>query len=176
MTWVFGYGSLIWNPGFPYISTCIADVPGWARRFWQGSPDHRGTPKFAGRVVTVVEDPSENCTGCVFEIESQNESGVLKYLDIRESGGYQRAYVRCALESGETVTALTYIATPSNPNFLGDGPVEEIIQRILKAKGESGSNRDYVIELDEALREAGIVDSHVAGIASRVRRMIDGLG
>lgn len=175
MTWVFGYGSLIWNPGFPYVSTCVASVPGWARRFWQGSPDHRGTPNFPGRVVTLVEDSSENCTGRVFEIESQNESDVLKYLDVRESGGYQRTYVHCSLESGATVSALTYIATPSNPNFLGDGPVEEILQRILRAKGDSGSNREYLIELDAALREAGIFDNHVAGIASRVRGMIDGI-
>jgi len=174
MALVFGYGSLIWRPGFPYVSACIASAPGWARRFWQGSPDHRGTPEFVGRVVTLIEDQSESCAGRLFEIESHNESDVLTYLDGRESGGYERVSITCTLDSGESVSALTYIATPGNPNFLGDATVGRILEQIMGAEGESGTNREYVIELDEALRAAKIIDHHVAIIASGLRQVIRG--
>ncbi len=170
MLYVFGYGSLIWNPGFTYTSSVLATAHAWKRRLWQGSPDHRGTPEFLGRVVTLVADQESSCRGRLYEVERGNESEVLDYLDLRESGGYQREQVRCTLPDGKHTSALTYIAGESNPNYLGHEPRHQTISCILKAQGQSGSNWDYVIKLDESLRRAGIDDSYIGGIAEELRR------
>ena len=68
MEWVFAYGSLIWRPGFEWTECQKAYLRGWTRRFWQGSPDHRGTPIAPGRVVTLVAEPSEDVYGVAFKI------------------------------------------------------------------------------------------------------------
>ena len=69
--WLFGYGSLIWKPDVPFDMRTPARLDHWARRFWQGSHDHRGTPEAPGRVVTLVEAPGECCDGVVFRVPGE---------------------------------------------------------------------------------------------------------
>ena len=163
--WVFGYGSLIYKVDFPYRRREVASITGWKRRFWQGSHDHRGTPEAPGRVVTLLPSPGTRCRGMAYEVDH----AVYEHLDHREKNGYQRHRVEIDLvESGDTVKGTLYVAGQDNPAFLGPAGPDEIARHILGAHGPSGSNRDYLLQLDKALREIGEKDSHVAELTQRV--------
>ena len=163
-TWLFGYGSIIWRPNFEFEESSVARVRGWKRRFWQGSPDHRGTPDFPGRVVTLVQEEGSECVGRVFRLAARDRDAVLAQLDIREQGGYQRAMLCAELQDRRTVQAICYVADPSNPNYLGPAPLLEMAAQIRDARGPSGPNREYVMRLAAALRELGHEDPHVVTI------------
>ncbi len=146
-----------------------ATVSGYTRRFWQGSPDHRGTPTHPGRVVTLVKQLDCLCQGVVFEVDDTLTAEVLAYLDERESGGYDRLKIQARLETGLTVDAWTWIAPKTNANFLGNAEPSAMVEQILKAKGQSGANRDYVLKLAMNLAELGIEDGHVQDLARWIR-------
>lgn len=168
--WVFGYGSLVWRPDFPFLESRIATISGWTRRFWQGSTDHRGVPGAPGRVVTLIEAPSETCWGRAYLIGAKDRADVLDHLDYREKGGYSMHDVEMDFPLSGDVAAngLIYIAVPGNPNWLGDAPLEEIAGQVRRSSGPSGANIEYVVELADALRAMGAEDEHVFGLADRV--------
>lgn len=161
--WIFGYGSLIWRPSFPFAERRAAFVPGWARRFWQGSTDHRGVPGAPGRVVTLVRDPGGRCAGAAYRIESGDAEEVLRHLDHREKGGYARREVELHASANGAAFAdgLLYLATPENPNYLGPAPLHEIAAQVRGAAGPSGPNVEYVLRLATELRRMGESDAHV---------------
>lgn len=189
--WVFGYGSLIWRPDFTFLERRRARLPGWQRRFWQGSHDHRGLPHRPGRVVTLVETGHGHCDGVAYRLDSQTVKRTFEALDFREKNGYERRHVSlelgpaaplepaaakalpraCALESRDlaeplipaprTVAAMVYLATTRNHAFLGPAPIADMVQQIATCEGPSGANADYLIALAEALRLLGVQDSHV---------------
>jgi glutathione-specific gamma-glutamylcyclotransferase len=171
LSWIFGYGSLVWRPAFPFAERRVAYLEGWSRRFWQGSTDHRGVPGAPGRVVTLIEEPASRCWGVAYRVGESDRDGVLEVLDLREQGGYERREVTLRLadrrarpEPGDSAAALVYLATPSNPNYLGPAPVDAIAEQVLAARGPSGSNLDYVARLAAALRDLGVErqdDEHV---------------
>lgn len=166
-TWVFGYGSLIYKVDFPYLERQPASIRGWERRFWQGSHDHRGTPCSPGRVVTLIESPDALCRGMAYLIEHE----VFEHLDHREKNGYQRYPVDISLDQGETtVQGLIYVATEDNHAYLGPAHIEEVASHISRSRGPSGSNRDYLLQLADALRELGDHDPHVHELAALVTR------
>lgn len=159
VTWVFGYGSLIWRQDFPFLDARPAHIEGWTRRFWQGSHDHRGVASDPGRVVTLIESPSERCHGRAFLVEHD----VFEHLDYREKNGYARHNLTVYFADSEA-PGVMYIAPVDNFAFLGDARPEEMAAQIRRCAGESGSNVDYVRELARALRELGIRDQHVFDI------------
>lgn len=162
-TWVFGYGSLMWRQDFPYLESRRAYIPGWARRFWQGSHDHRGVVTDPGRVVTLVEAPGDRCYGRAFMVEPS----VFDHLDYREKNGYERLTVDISL--GDTRTSgVVYVATTGNFAFLGDAPPDEIAAQINRCAGQSGTNIEYVLELARTLRHLDISDPHVFEIEALV--------
>lgn len=172
--WVFGYGSLIWRPDFPFEERRPGLVQGWKRRFWQGSTDHRGVPGAPGRVVTLVRDPDADVFGMAYRIGGEVRDRILRDLDHREKGGYERHEVD-VWSDGEVVVpdALVYVATPENPVFLGEAPLDEMALQIHNSRGPSGANSEYLLELDRALRELGAVDPHVAELARAVAALDD---
>lgn len=179
--WIFAYGSLIFRPGIPFVERRIARLDGYARRFWQGSTDHRGVPGTPGRVVTLVAEPAARCWGLAYLIADEHQVEVLRQLDLREQGGYERHWVdlhfapqaRSVDEDavGPAPTrALVYIASRDNPNFLGATELEALVAQVQAAHGPSGANRDYVLALARALREIGLEDEHVFELEARLLR------
>lgn len=169
--WIFGYGSLIWRPGFPYVERHVARLPGFVRRFWQGSTDHRGVPGAPGRVVTLIAEPRGHCDGVVFRAAGTARERILEGLDFREQGGYAREWHEIALHAtpgGTSIRALVYRATSSNTNFLGPASSAEIARQVAASAGPSGRNDTYVLELERALRAEGICDPHVTEVARQL--------
>jgi len=166
--WVFGYGSLVWRPDFPHVQRRVGRIGGWRRRFWQGSPDHRGQPHAPGRVVTLEEDPVAICWGVAYRVAEDHWDAVVAGLDFRESGGFERHEVNVALREpdGTRVRALTYVAGPANPNFLGPAPFEEMLAQMRAARGMSGPNTEYVVRLAESLRAIDAPDPEVERLAT----------
>lgn len=160
-TWVFGYGSLIWKQDFPYLDARSGWITGWARRFWQGSHDHRGVADDPGRVVTLVAAPGERCHGRAFLVEPE----VFDHLDHREKNGYDRIHVQIENEAGH-FDGVVYRAAENNQAYLGPAPPEEMAAQINRCVGPSGANRDYVLELARALRRMGYSDEHVFEVES----------
>lgn len=171
MSWIFGYGSLIWRPSFPFVERTPARLRGWSRRFWQGSTDHRGVPGAPGRVVTLVPSPGATCHGVAYRIGEADLEDVLAHLDHREKGGYERRPVELDTAGGP-LPALLFLATPENPEFLGPAPLERIARQVVQARGPSGPNPEYVLELARALRDLGARDRHVFALEARVRRLL----
>jgi cation transport regulator ChaC len=171
MSWLFGYGSLIWKRGFPVDEECPAVVDGLVRRFWQGSTDHRGTPDAPGRVVTLVEEPGGSCEGVALRIPQSYFDRIFRHLDHREQGGYRRVDVTMRLQDGRVLPGVTYYADAQNPHFLGPDEPQAMMQQILASHGPSGPNRDYFFNLADALRGHGIVDKHIQQLEQVAHRL-----
>jgi len=161
--WIFGYGSLLWRPDFAFAERGVAVIEGWSRRFWQGSTDHRGVPEAPGRVVTLEAAPMSHCWGLAYRIAGDAAVAVLAALDHRERGGFDRIDVdaRLGRDAGEVVAAITYVAAPGNPNYLGPASLPEIADQVRRSHGPSGSNVEYALRLADSLRALELVDDHV---------------
>lgn len=163
--WLFGYGSLIWRPAIPFVERRPARAVGFERRFYQGSTDHRGVPEAPGRVVTLV--PGLGCDGVAYRVADADVDAVLAALDHREQGGYTRLDLQVELRgpASREITALTYVAAPDNPYWLGPAPLAAIARQIARARGPSGPNIEYLLRLAAALRELEVDDPHVFDLA-----------
>jgi glutathione-specific gamma-glutamylcyclotransferase len=170
--WIFGYGSLVWRPAFPFVERRAGWVRGWTRRFWQASTDHRGVPEDPGRVVTLVAAPAARCFGMAYRVAPPDVPHVLAGLDHREKGGYRRVVIDVHVPEGDPLRgALMYLATEDNPNYLGPAPLPEIAATVRRCTGPSGANVEYVLRLAEALRALGTPpeeDAHVFELAALV--------
>jgi cation transport regulator ChaC len=167
--WIFGYGSLVWRPAFEFAECRTGAVQGWARRFWQGSTDHRGVPEDPGRVVTLHRRAEAICHGVVYAVAPEVRDEVLAGLDHREKGGYDRHRVDVRTDGGMIEGALMYVAGPDNPNYVGPSELDEIATVVRRAVGPSGPNLEYVLRLAEALREMGAHDEHVFALEALLR-------
>ena len=168
--WIFGYGSLVWRPDFPFEERLAASLRGWRRRFWQGSTDHRGVPGAPGRVATLERDEGSVCWGVAYRVADETRRRIYRDLDVREQGGYDLLVETVELVDGRTVTGATYIATPENPNYLGPASLRDIARQVRASTGPSGPNDEYVLQLEAVLRDMGVQDEHVFGLAEYVRR------
>ena len=163
--WLFGYGSLIYKADFPFLERRPATIQGWTRRFWQGSHDHRGTPELPGRGVTLIESPGTACVGMAYRITPDT----FGHLDHREKNGYLRFQTTMTFADNQQAEGLVYIATADNAAFLGESDEKAIAEHIARSHGPSGSNRDYLLQLADALRQLEASDEHVFAIEKYLR-------
>ncbi|VFQ99291.1 unnamed protein product [Cuscuta campestris] len=179
--WVFGYGSLVWKPGFHYDDCLVGFIKGYRRVFYQGSTDHRGTPEFPGRTVTLEPADGEICWGIAYKITKKEDQEVaIAHLEVREKQYDKKAYLDIFTELTSSApaisNALVYIASQdpkSNKNYLGPASLYEMARQIVRADGPSGPNRDYLFQLEKALGLLGCEDKHVTDIADEVRRIVE---
>lgn len=157
----------MFRPGFDAREARAGCIRGWERRFWQHSPDHRGTPEAPGRVVTLIPEAGALCWGVAYRIDRARADEIFEALDYRERAGYQRIEVEVELTGGSdrVVIATAYRATESNRNFAGPAPLDDIAAVARTAIGPSGSNRDYILSLARSLRELRVDDPHVFALA-----------
>ncbi len=141
------------------------------RRFWQGSPDHRGTPEAPGRVATLIQQAEASCVGRAFRLSDDVFREVLGQLDHREKEGFERHTLNVQLADGRRIDALTYIATPTNASFLGPAPVAEMAAHIARSQGPSGPNDEYLLQLACWLDEHDIHDAHIQELVAALRAL-----
>ncbi|AKV02869.1 Cation transport protein chaC [Labilithrix luteola] len=172
--WIFAYGSLIFRPAFPYLERKRAFLPGWSRRFWQGSPDHRGVPEAPGLVATLVAEAGAMCGGCAYRIDTTEAPRILAELDVREQAGFER-HCFALFEEPDGVSfaeAVVYVAKTDNPHFLGPLDEKAIASWVRTRRGPSGANIDYVLCLHDALQALAIDDPHVDTIVRWLREEV----
>jgi cation transport protein ChaC len=156
--YVFGYGSLIWNPGFPFVRSERALLRGAHRSLSVYSYRHRGTAERPGLVFGLSRGGA--CVGVAFEIEPAKWPDVFDYLQAREQdrGVYREVFRDVTLGSGRHVRALAYLVNESHPQFAGRLSIPEQVALVRGATGESGRNTEYVRNTVEHLKSLGIRD------------------
>lgn len=175
-TRIFGYGSLLWNPGFDYEQKIPARLEGYHRAFCRLSVRHRGTPEKPGMVVGLK--PGGSCQGICYTVSRDALGPVLQYLDDREGAGYRRELVDLQVtESAQTLTRLsayTYLPEEDHPTYAPDLSEAEIIELIQHGVGKSGRARDYLKELVEQLTRLQIQEPDFERMWRRLEAAGDG--
>lgn len=171
--WVFGYGSLIWNPEFPVAEQVIARATGWHRSFCMRSIHHRGTEAEPGLVLALDADPAAHCDGVAFRVQPGAEETTLQALRDREliSSAYLERWLPVQLADGREVSALVFVIDPAHVQYCGGLPLEEQAQIIARAVGGRGRNRDYLHATAAHLAELGIGDDDLEWLSARVRSL-----
>jgi len=169
--WVFGYGSLIWNPGFPVAQTAHARLIGWRRSFCMSSIHHRGTPEAPGLVLALDQAENAHCDGVAFRVTDGHESATLEYLRERElvSSAYLETRQTVHVSAGGTLeNVLTFVIDPDHCQYRGDLDLETQAQIIARAVGGRGPNDEYLINTAEHLHQIGVPDAELSWLQSRV--------
>ena len=167
--WVFGYGSLMWRPGFDFLERRPATIYGYHRSLCVYSHVHRGTPEQPGLVMGL--DRGGSCRGAAFRIASENWAGTLAYLRGREQVTmvYRETILPARLDGGAIVPALVYIVDRGHRQYAGRLTPEEQIDLINQGCGQSGHCRDYVLKTLQHLREQGSADERLERLALRLQ-------
>jgi glutathione-specific gamma-glutamylcyclotransferase len=169
--WVFGYGSLMWQPGFAFAERVPAAMVGAHRALCIYSFHHRGTVEQPGLVLGLDEGGA--CQGIAFRVEQARRDDTLAYLRAREQ--VTSVYVETTKPvnlldgSGRELEAICYMADRSHPQYAGRLSVEKQAELVLSASGLSGSNIDYVRNTVRHLEEAGVHDALLAALAARLK-------
>lgn len=166
--WVFGYGSLVWRPGFEFIARHPASIHGYHRALCIYSHVHRGTPAQPGLVLGL--DRGGACAGVAFEVEPGLVAATLAYLREREQATmvYRELHVTARLGDGRAVRALTYVADRSHAQYAGRLPRDEQLRHVRQGIGVSGANPDYVRNTHAHLAGLGIRDETLEWLAQHL--------
>ena len=165
--WVFGYGSLMWRPGFEYIEKVPARLIGEHRALCVYSFDHRGTPEKPGLVLGL--DRGGACRGIAFRVAPRLRAATVEYLRAREQTThvYREVMRSVWLNNGsqQRVSALTYVADRGHVQYAGRLPLNEQLRIVRQGHGRSGNNRDYVLATVKAIEAEGFRDEQLHRLA-----------
>jgi cation transport protein ChaC len=168
--WVFGYGSLMWRPGFAYLERVPARLIGLHRSLCVFSFVHRGTPERPGLVLGL--DRGGMCRGIAYRVAAPEREATVEYLRAREqvTSVYLEAVRQIELEDKDRrrVPALTYIVDRSHVQYAGRLTLAEALHHVRQGHGKSGANRDYVIETVRTLEALGYREGELHLLAERL--------
>ncbi len=173
--WVFGYGSLMWRPGFPFSETAPALLKGAHRALCVYSIVHRGTHAEPGLILGL--DRGGACRGVAFRVADDAEDETLAYLREREqvTDVYVEAYrpIRLLDGSGCAMKALCYLVDRNHEQYAGVLPLEEQVRIIKAGKGQAGGNVEYVLKTLRHLQDAGVNDPMLSGLAAHLSEPLE---
>lgn len=166
--WVFGYGSLIWNPLMRFAERRLAKVRGYHRGFYLRSRINRGSPEKPGLVLGL--DRGGSCGGMAYRLHAEHVHAEFKLLWRREmlAGAYFPRWVNAHTDSG-VVNALTFVVDRSAPGYTGRLSDEDIVTTALGAHGHFGSCADYLLETATSLEHHGISDQRMRRLGRLLR-------
>ncbi|KAG6477392.1 hypothetical protein ZIOFF_066647 [Zingiber officinale] len=188
--WVFGYGSLVWNPGFDFDERIVGFIKDYRRVFDLACIDHRGTPANPARTCTLEAKSKAVCWGAAYCVKGgqEKEQAAMQYLERRECEYDTKVFVDFYKEDDPFKPAITgvlvFISTPdkeANRYYLGPAPLQDMARQIATASGPCGNNRDYLFLLEKAMLEivgnierinAGHEDARVIELANEVRKVL----
>jgi cation transport protein ChaC len=167
--WVFGYGSLMWRPGFPYREKQVATLRGCHRRLCVLSINHRGTPERPGLVLGL--DHGGACTGLAFRVPAEEVAATRAYLREREqiTMVYHEVFRGVSLRDGRRIRALAYVVNRNHRQYAGRLSVEEMLPLVRGAVGRSGANPDYVVNTVAELEAIGLADPALLRLAHALK-------
>jgi glutathione-specific gamma-glutamylcyclotransferase len=169
--WVFGYGSLIWRPGFEYLDRIPAHIIGMHRSLCVYSFDHRGTPEKPGLVLGL--DFGGACRGIAYRVAAKKRTATITYLREREqtTAVYRETAhnIWLAGQPERMVEALCYVVDRGHAQYAGRLTHDRQLHIVRQGYGRSGNNRDYVLETAKALEALGIIDHDLHVLAERLK-------
>ena len=167
--WVFGYGSLMWRPGFGFLERQTARLYGYHRALCVWSWVHRGTPEQPGLVFGL--DAGGSCVGRAFRVDESCKEEVAEYLYRREmvTAVYQPRLHRVYLATGDVVIALSFIVDRRHPQYAGRLSVEQAASVVMRASGQSGPNPDYLNSTVAHMEELGIHEPELIKVCQLIQ-------
>lgn len=176
--WVFGYGSLIWRPDFPFIKTCKASLTGYERSFCMWSVRYRGTLQEPGLVLALDENRKTRCDGLAFEVAPKDTDATIAYLREREqaTNAYHEIDTQIALDMsaglGSSVPVTTFVINRDTDKYTGKLSQSEQALVISYARGAGGTNTEYLFKTAKALRRHNIVDEKLFSLEEAVKTLL----
>lgn len=169
--WVFGYGSLIWNPIFNHVERRVAKLNGFHRRFCIWSKAYRGTPQQPGLVLGL--DAGGACRGVAYRLDATDARRELLLLWRREmlSNAYDPRWMRVSTAfgtEGEDVHALAFVVNRNNPGYAGKMSIEKIVSVMAAARGQAGTPAEYLFETVKGLQAHGVRDAYLLELKKRL--------
>jgi cation transport protein ChaC len=166
--WVFGYGSLMWRPGFDFVDSALAWAHGYHRSLCIFSHVHRGTPERPGLVLGL--DYGGSCQGVAFRVAEKNRESTIAYLRERElvTSVYLERTITLRFSEGSSVRALAYVVDRAHEQYAGRLPIEEMTRLVASGVGANGDNPAYVRNTYEHLLQLDIHDKTLAEVVRRL--------
>lgn len=171
--WVFGYGSLVWNPGFPFTEQVLASLSGFQRSFCMWSIHHRGSVEDPGLVLALDAQQDSLCEGVAFCVSPAERAEALAGLRERElvSSAYLETWLPVKLADGRVQTAVTYVVDPEHVQYTGALSLDKQAEVIAKAIGGRGPNHEYLANTTQHLKELGLHDPELDWLMARVAKL-----
>lgn len=170
-TWLFAYGSLMWNPGFAFVGKHVGTVYGYHRNFSLWSRQNRGTPERPGLVLSLERGGS--CRGLALRLAASTSREELAALWRREMslGSYQPRWLECHA-GARRLPVLAFVSNRACSGYAGRLGFDTMVQAIAGARGRFGSSAEYLFQTQSVLEDHGIRDERVRRLAERVREAL----
>ncbi len=170
--WVFGYGSLIWNPAFHYVESRIGTIHGYHRRFCLWTHLGRGSPEQPG--LTLGLEPGGSCRGVVLRPAPEDMDHELSIVWRREmvTGAYRPRWVNVDA-GGERLRAIAFVINHAHPRYAGRLAEAQMVEVLATATGQLGACADYLFNTVRHLEDIGVPDRRLRRLAEKVARRLD---